>query len=534
MGSKSKIFIYGFIITLFMFVMYILIRPSMLEEEYAAELGVKSDGVGSLFSGFEKGKKIGDRDIERFKKTAEEKYGPIAFIAVGDANFNVLNKNKLDLSNEFIDSIIYGFEQKKLVPTADKKFFIRFFNQKKYYIFVRNITDGSLLLIFPHQLYQSSMTRLILELSLTLLFSIIITALLYIFMNKSGKVRDDSNVKVEQILDRKHERNAAKQNIKIEKRKPEKPASKKVPKKHTAGEMTGLANVSLDNYVSELFTFIKTQYNPDSLSLYVTDRNASRMTKKYEFKGHSLIRIESSNTEFIDIRNEMGDEMKNSSTIILDGSKKILVPIIYRASLLGAVCVIRQSGVRGAEILEVRSRFDEIARFLSEYIFINDVVVDPDTGFYSRSYFWLKYDEMKNLHKKAERDYSVMAISLTEELGLDDSMKKTLVRSAGDVISAILHEADIISYFDGMVNVLSPDMKPDEYLVKGEEMLEALKFINIAIGKDRNIELRPHIGIASTNSVSGDEDPLKNAQQNLGYAKTKNQPSINYGRIKTI
>lgn len=515
MSSKQKIVILGFFISILLLLIYILIRPGMLEEKYVAGLNVRADRIASLMRDFEKNKNLQDRDLARFQKLVSGEFGPITFLALADRNNRVMNRERLKTSSEFIDSVIYSFEQNRLQPGPEKPYFARYFDKRKHYIFIKGLPDGQILLVFPFVLTRNLIIQFTLEVILILLIALMITTAIYLLLYRTGRIQGTEEGKIVDIGRR--ERAVPKSGEKISR------------------EVTNLAAEALRDYVFDLFRTLELSYDPEVLALYLANRDSVKMEKRFELKGKVFLKIEANDFDVLQLDNEIGRELKKGSTLILDGSRRVMIPILYRNALLGCINLYRSAGLTGPEVNEIKAQLEKIAPFMSEFIFLHDVVVNKETGLYGKPYFHLKYNEQKKLHIKNGTDFSVLLISpLKREMELTQEQQNSLSKTIAGKILEHLQADDIVCQYDDLFAVLMPQKDLNTAVTRGEVIRDALLSLKIRIEKGFTLELQPSMGAASAAGMEGRGDTLEAAEEYMSYARTLEGSQIHYASIRTI
>ncbi len=360
MGPKGKSILICSIITLFLIFIYTPVRTSRLEHEFARSVVLKTDKIFILIAGFEKNKKLQNKDLSRFYQVVKQKYPGIALVTIADKNNKILKAGKDERyikTNTTLDSIIKNFLGNRFRTHKKSEYTVRYYDQTRFYIFVRDIKGGRLLLVFPYKLDLKVIFQLILEIMLILILSVILTAVFFIKKKKKPGEKKAEPGKI----------------IKIEKKKKEKRIKKDdiIPGSHTAEdkeEEPGTITDSLAYNVIDLFRFVAKEHGSQDITLYIIDLSAHGMKKIFEQKGGSLNRLESSASKIIQMKREILEELKNSSIILLDRGRRVSIPVLYGKELLGLIEMYRDKEFRGPEINSVKSRLKNIALPLNEYI----------------------------------------------------------------------------------------------------------------------------------------------------------------------
>ncbi len=513
MTDKMKTTLLGITLTLVLLIAYFFIRPGMVERSYIRGIESTANSISLVFNSFQRDRRIFEKDIPQFKRMIESRFGPQEFLAIANREGTVINKDDIDRGSELYYSIIQNFEG-NLMSRAPGML-VRYHNGKKNYILVTNVTGGSMITVYPFRLTKMMYIKLSLEIALIVLVSILIAALSYILRHR--RPRPVSKPEYRDITATRPQ------------------TSSPINEDAASRELSNFASSSLGEYVFELFRQITAGYSPDLVSLYAMNRGATAMAKSFEMKGRSFIKIESDDFDTIDIMTEVGDELKRGSTLVLDNGRKIMLPAMYRNALLGAIIVVRGIPFKGQEITEIKARLADIARYLSEYIFFNDVAVEPETGLYSRTYFNLKLREQKKALQSNGTPFSLLLLSF---FGADTNLQagefQAAVRGVAAKLAPALGEGDIICRTERDIAILLPGTGLDESITVGERIAEMLQAARIRIDKKNSIALHPYIGIASSEKLDPNDDFLDTARRYLDLAKEREEGTVQYSRIVTV
>ena len=514
MTAKTKIIFFGAAVTITFLLAYFFIRPGMIEKEYIDTVSSTASNIGWLLNSFDKDTNLKDRDLARFKKAINARFGEINFLAIADTERKILNRTLLDMSNELNFSLVQNFEEGKILKAPGM--IVRNHNQKKYYIFSRTVNGGHIITAFPFSLTRKACIKLILEVILLILFAILIATILYVAIYRKGKIKDDATYRVVDIG------------------APVKHAPAVMDDQKAAQELSNFASETLSTYVFDLFKDIANTYSPDIVSLYIMSKDTESIAKSFEMRGHSFLKIDSDDFDSIEIGNEVGRELKNASTLVLDNGKRAILPVMYRNSLLGALELHRGIPFNGPEIADVKTQLGNISRFLSEYIFFKDVAIDEQTGLYSRVYFNLKLRE-QGKRAASGSNYAVMMISqIGDDTFLDETQHVELIRISGSKIAGHLREDDILCRIENYIAILLPDITLDESIDRANKITAALSSAKIKMLKNLKITPVIHIGIASTENLGKDEDMLSAAHQHLELAKRRGESYIQYSPVRNV
>ncbi|HOS38847.1 MAG TPA: GGDEF domain-containing protein [Spirochaetota bacterium] len=480
------------------------LRSDMLERDYTESLVDISNRIALAVNRVFKG--ADPRRPEAEMPTAvvaiSAKYRP-ELIAVFDRENRVIADKKLYqaiAADELYDSIINEFREGALAPDPGRQFVVRYYNRAKCYLFVKSVTEGRILIIFPYRMTAAAKVRLGLELALLCMGVVLVLTVVYILLAKRKPVTEEPTEESEPYRDVTVDRK------RLAKNRENSPIYR---------DMRNAAAASLDAHVYEGFSAIAARTTPDAVSLYIARDRASRLEKRYELNGQAFLKVDSGSYEAIDVDNEIGEGLRNESLLMLDGGRRVIAPVLYRDALMGAVVILRQLPFSGAEIHDIRDEIVAMAKFINEYMLLNDVMVDRDTGVYSRAFLKLKYDELLNQPRGARVPLAVMAVKAingTPEEGSEE--RRLLLQAVAERIYEHLRADDVLSAGDDFV-VLMKGAGAREAAAAEEGVLRALSNVRITIDK-KSYPLRPFTGIASIEE--GSADPLEDARRNLERA----------------
>lgn len=510
MNKKLGITLLGILIVSAMLFAYFMVRPGMIEKEHAKRVESFTQNIAWLLDGFEREKPLAVRDLRKFRQAIDSRLGPVPFLAITDAGGRILNRDGIDQSNELYYSLAQSIENGQL--SRQPGVAVRFHEQKRHYIIIKNAAGGSVITVFPFTITRKTYLKLSLEIALAVLVSVLITTLIYIVFHKGKKPLIKTEFHVTDVS---------------------KTAAPSVANEEKASrELHNFATETLSQYVFDLFKFINTSYSPDIIALYVSRPDAGAMSKAYEMKGRSFIRIESPDFDTIDLHNEVGRELTGGSSLVLENGKKILLPVMLRNSLMGTVIIKRDMPFKGPDLGEIKSRFGEIARSLSEYIFFNDVAVEKDTGLYSPVYFNLKLREASSAHASTGAPYAVALLSLTRDESRAGDLP-VIIRGVTARLGTILREGDVACRMGDTIALLMANATIEESREICGQIVDTLKKMKIRAGGNVTLDVFPRIGLASSQQDDA-HDVLESARKNIEFALSMEEPVVLDNRFRTI
>lgn len=274
-------------------------------------------------------------------------------------------------------------------------------------------------------------------------------------------------------------------------------------------ETSNVTSDALGRYIHELFKKINKSFGTNTLSLYIF-HTSGRLIKTMEYKGKAFLKIDSTSFDAIDIDSEVGRELRNGATMVLDDGRKIVIPLKYRDSFLGTVNIVRKKGFDGSEIREIKSSIKGILKNIHDYIAVNDVMTDTDTGLHSKIYFNLKYNECIKSWKYKGKDFSIIVLLLfdkIEQIGVNE--KNSVIKLVAPSISNIIKNDGFICSYDEYIAILLNDSNARRAKRIARDIRSSLMKYRIRINPETVIQVVPSIGISSSDtSDAGNEDDL--------------------------
>lgn len=494
MNTKNKIALTGIVITAILLFAYIAFRYGMIEKEYVSGLSPLTDRIALQLAEFEKEKDVRDRDLSRFLKIVSGRYRPIALLALGDRSggFLAAGKNaRYITSTETFDSILAGFTRGDFEHAKNGRHLVRYFDQMKFYLFLKESPAGNMLLAFPFRLQGKLLVKLLLELLLLVLLAVIFTTSYYLFLVRRGIVDGEAAYTMVPVLPGKKE-------VLREGRRAAKSAAK-------------AAEESLQSYVFDLFSHVASRYAAHSMALSVMNKSSSALEKMFELKGETFIRVDSPGKDAVRVESEIGDELKKSSIMVLEKGRKLVIPVLYRNSLLAALHLAREAPFRGPEIGDIRASAERITGPLSEYLVVNDVLIDGATGLFSKSYFQMKYDELLARSRAGGPSFGVILISIFGPESLTGEGKNGVLWQVSRRLRKVPMGAAVVSRYDDCLAVLLPETGREGTEALGKRLEAEISLLRVKADRHRTLEMRPVIGAASSDMREARNEPLQAA-----------------------
>ncbi|HSV95501.1 MAG TPA: hypothetical protein VLM75_01060 [Spirochaetota bacterium] len=336
MSIKTKVAVAGIITTTVLLFAYVSLRSGTIEGEYVKTLVAQSDRIAIAFAGFEKEKARAARNLNRFLAETNREHANVALLAVADDSNRVLAGGKSDRyigDRNLFDEITGAFTRGDFVHRKSAGYTVRYFEQTKFYIFVKETPSGRLLIAFPYKLRGKLMVKLLLEIALIVILAVVFTTALYLYLVR-------------------REGPAFRPRAEAARHAADTPAGKRPETVESPGP---------GGPAAESLAAISSRYADAVVSLYIINESMSSLEKHLEFAGGSHSPIGAA-VDAIDATDEIGEELKLDSTLVLNRSRKLIIPLMHRGALVGAVSVSRDKGFSGAETADLKKRSIDLSR----------------------------------------------------------------------------------------------------------------------------------------------------------------------------
>jgi GGDEF domain-containing protein len=501
MSVKGKAIAVGAVLLTACMFLYFTVRFKYVERDYISTLIRTTNSIVQEYQSMRvrpaRGTKLSADDLSDFLKRTHKIHANVALLAVTDSGLSIRLSSKNDRyikSADMFEAILKDFTQEKFNISRNNPYTVRYYDdtssgraeQLKFYIFISRISGYRLLVVYPYTFDKKMIARTALELALIAAFIVLISAALYILMAKKPAREDRPRA---HIIDLNLENRSAERGDRTVSR-----------------ETSNVASDALSGYIHDLFKKINKSYTTETLSLYIF-HSSGRLVKTMEHKGKVFLKIDSTSFDTIDIDNEAGRELRGGATMVLDDGRKIVIPLKYRDSFLGTVNMVRQNGFAGREIREIKSSIKGIVKNIHDYITVNDVMTDTDTGLHSKIYFNLKYNECMRSWKNKGRDFSVIVLLLfdkIEQFGVNE--KNSVIKLVVPTISDIIKNDGFICRYEEYLAILLNDSTARRAKRIATDIRNSLMKYRIRINPESVVQIVPSIGISSTDAAQAVDD----------------------------
>jgi len=515
MPTKTKIFLPSILLTLTVIYLYFNFKIGDLEKKTFQNLQRTTQRINQLYTDL---KNITPSNLLSYLEAVKKDYPNVSLVAIADKNFvlkSVTKNNKKELEESTYQNLLKDLTQGKFKPEYliknNNKIFTRYYppnqeNKKKYYITAKKTkNDDLILVVYPYQANKKLLLKTSLEIFLIVLVAIIIVTFIYLkifklpFLTKITE-KDQSKLRNE---NKSRQLNLSKKTITEE-------------KSIISHKTSSIATESLNDYVFSLFKKIHSNYKPDLISLYLRN-NPQKLTKSYELKGKSFIKIESDNFASLNIHPDL------EKTILANQDTQLKLPINFNKALIGVIEIISKTSFDTDQIKAIKAELESTAKYINNFLVIDDVFIDKESGLYSQIYFELKYNEQLRLAQKDGRLFSLIFMSLFPKTDQEilPTEKNTIIKLISPTIAEILKEDDYLCLYEDHLAIILPNVKDDENLAIANSLKESLSKYKIKIKEGKTFQLKPVFGLSSSSLIEDKSQILSTASQNLKLALKK-------------
>lgn len=448
MNSKIKITVLFIILLTITLGTYYRFRWPYVEKNYVESMAAKASSLKPVALKIKNGasdetlKKIFNELVNNDSSLAAIAVtGPGGFIKQMAKNDSMINSGaSLDM---LIREIKNSAEKENVQPSNDIQKYHG--NSGRFYIFSLNTENSRFIAVYIFRPGIALLIRIILELLLVVLGCFVITAAAAAAINKkSGKEKKVPGIQKVTVPLKKETADAPgkspsyagkgkateQEAVNIDESELfNSKYTKMAPLSAEAAVMdnAGISAVSdaLNNRVFDLFKKIYRELSPRTVSLYIK-RTEKRLSKSYALKGRTFLRVDAPVFESIPIA-EM-TEVKRPGAHITDNGMKVRIPLFDNESLIGLVEIDLKESVTALDIGKIQHEVKETSRQIKEFIVINNVIIDSETGYYSSSYLSMKLGEQVYSAVKHHTVFCLLVADIFGDREIDRDQKNTMMK----------------------------------------------------------------------------------------------------------
>lgn len=508
---------------------YYLLRSGNIEKQYLLSIKEKTEMIKPAVDMLNiddspdtgKVKKVFNEIVNNEPSTAAliftDQYGRLKYLIKNDS---------LISSGHIVDLMIKDIKEKKFADESRDEPFIKIYSNgkggnEKFFVCKIISREQKAFPVYAYMLDYKTMTRLGLEVLLIVSLCFMFTGIILSLLIKKG-ITEDVNIRTIILGAKKDSAGSEVQEMKTggSKRKSRKAdqidmndlspilgaiASSRSEIVRKENIKTGAAADSLNSRIFDLFKKIHSELKPESISLYIK-KMEGRLSKSYELKEKTFLRIDSS--LFDNIKISEIENIRRSGAHILEDGKVIRIPLIDDESLLGLIEIRLRDSASSLDLGKLHAEVKDTAKDIREFLVINNVIVDRETGFYSASYFGMKLAEQIYSAQKINTDFFLILIDIFSGVTISHEHKNTVLKIIYPVIKKSSGEAhELFLYRDRIAMIMS-----GAGLKEAEDMELAVakdiaKF-RIKLSQDQIIRLQPVIVIKNSKDAENIKEIL--------------------------
>jgi hypothetical protein len=433
----------------------------------------------------------------------------------------IVKNNSIITSAAVYDSIISDLTSGKITENKSGSIIYKTHggNKKEFFITTGEAGKNRVIVANIYRPDRKTVVRLALEILLIIIFCIIATAALFIILSGKGIIKDNREIR-EKIINLSS-KEGADENLNHDQGNPS-PAEYPEPVPIDEGELSRVFSAdekpatrgaaftenktaleALNSRIFELFRKIHSALSPEYISLYIKKTKES-MSKTYELKGKAFLKTDSAVIDRIELKDLAG--ISKPGAYISENGTMITVPLFDDNSLIGMI-KIKLKGNAGTVNLEfIQNELKETAREIKEYLVINSVITDKNTGFYSTAYFNIKLNEEINRAIKSGLHFSLIITDIFRNTDITDEQKKTVLKIIHPGIKEISGEKYGIFLIQNMIAAIMPGVSAEEAEKTKESLVKNISRYRIKLSENEIINLKPRTVLIN----SAETDDLKN------------------------
>ena len=537
MKSKIKTILILIVISTCILTPYYFFRTESIEKKYIDGIKLKSEKIKPKVDILIKDE---TPDPETIKKVFNEimsndpSAAAMALIYKYDNFKSLIKSDQLIKSKTAVDHIISDIKEKNL--NFDTQPLVRYYNdtkggEEKFYITQFNSGKQKAFFFFVFKLDKNTLIILALEILLLLCVIIALTGFIITIIQRK-RITNTIVLKSDDIVseDISSDRKTADEKTVGEKSDPQEkikvvkaeqldenylsPAAGTL-KDSNSNEMirrskpeTEIAVDTLNSRVLDLFKKLHGELGPESITLYIK-KMEGKLSKSYELSDKTFLRIDSS--LFDNIKISEISNIKKSGPHIIDNGKIFRLPLVDDESLIGLIEIRLKDSGQTLDVGKTYSEVKDIAKDIKEFLVINNIMIDRETGFYSSSYFKMKLSEQIYSAQKIGTNFKLLLVDIFQDIDIDEKQKNTVLKiiypvikqSCGETIELFLHSKKIAIIITEHFHKKSENL--ESTITK-----EIAKF-KIKLSREKIIRLKPVAVMSDSSEAENIKDILNEA-----------------------
>jgi len=507
---------------------YYIYRCEYIEKEFIEELKNKQNSLKPLAHRLNMEQKPDSNRLKKIFTELIDRDKSIAAMAVTDRmgrlRFMVKNDSLL-ISGRIIDSLVRDIKEKKFSQADNKKPEVKNYTGSDWLgdrLYVYRFSSGGQSTIAAYSITLDRMKKIRLALELILIASgiLITTAGIILLLKKSGILTENKEYRIKTIVIGERKQAAEKPGKTVKQKKTVKKASiEKKPALQTgkgktaaqidenellpvAGENseekvgrkakksgtdeTGVR--ALNEKIFILFKKIYSNTSPESVSLYMK-LVEGKLSKAYELKGKSLIKIDSLSFDSIPIQDI--EKKSGADKPVYRENGQILIPLFNAGTVIGLIAIQAGEKTSTININSFKKEITAISDEINSYITGENIITDSATGFYSSRFFMNRLTESINSSIDTGREFSLFLVNIFAGLDLDSNQKETILKIMRPALTKTVgEEKEIFLHEERICMILHDTAGKERDAVKSRLTGEISKF-RLKTGEETILTLNP-------------------------------------------
>ncbi len=535
MTSKIRNIAIFIIISVITLSLYYIFRSENIEKKYISGIIVKSEMIKPAAEMLNREVSPDPMKIKKIFNEIMSREPSAAALAIIDKSDNLkylIKNDGLIKSSAVVDLLLNDIKDKSFSSDNKNEPFVRNYKDAgggsdRFYIYTFNSSGQKTLAVFAFKLEKKILIRLALEVTLLICFSFMLTGMLLTLLRKNG-ITEDENVRTIVLGAKKTQSDETS----VEKTDS---ASKNKIRRATQIDENDLSPIigsgtnrstnevirksspesdsaidTLNSRIFDLFKQIHKELKPESIALYIK-KMEGRLSKTYELKEKTFLRIDSS--LFDNIKISEIENIKRSGAHIIESGKVIRIPLIDDESLLGLIEIRLKDSATTLDLGKLQNEVKDISKDIKEFLVINNVIVDRETGFYSSSYFKMKLSEQIFSAQKISTSFYLLIIDVFSAINIDKDQKNTVLKIIYPVIKKSSGETHELFLHSGKIGMILPDVDQKEAERIELEVSRDISKFRIKLSENNTIRLKPVGAIMKSTEAENLKDILKEAME---------------------
>ncbi len=514
MNSKQRIITTGIILSIITIIIFLFFRVEAIEKDYIKSIRKSSEKIINTYKAFEESsddKLKRSLELEKMVSAINKKIKNLSLIVIAglDNKIEIAGRNNKSIGTDIYDKIIYEFSRGKISIPINTEYIVRYYgneslkriNENRFFLFSKILNRSRIFLAYKYVVERKSVIKIVIESGLILLFFIIITSLVYLISQKSRSISF--------IVDDDTDLYENRSSFDIDPEKKE--TLFDISRETVSSSIKNNTLNAINTYIYELFIRISKRFSPESLALF-TRINNTLFTKSHELRQNSFIAIESRTFDTFNLNDDVYRELEKSRIMIMDSSTKSIIPILNDNSLLGFIQLIRKDGLKKDEINDIKNELGVVAGHLSEYLVVNNIMIDSNTGLFSETYFRIKYNEALQLYRKNNTDFSIIIISIFHNNSIQDKSDQfSIIKTFAPAINERVPVESSLYLFKDYLTIVLPGTDEEKLKLLSGEIRRELSRFRIKLKNGETFKTEPLITFSSTDADTEIDDPVKYA-----------------------